>query len=308
MTNTISKTINIAIIHHEIALPSAVFGLEEIFLLANRVCDTHHLDIVFNPQRITQLAKNNVPHWDVIILPPCIAGQNSPTDAALLKWLIKQHKTGSLLTSICVGAFTLAATGLLAGRTITTHWSFADEFRLRFPNQPVDIQRILIDHGDVISAGGVMSWLDLGLALIAKYSSQFVKRQVGKTLVMDTKHREQSFYQEFTPNFSHGDLLVIQAQQWLAQHLSQKIEVRKLAEHCHLSERTLQRRFMKATRLSPNQYLQRLRIQAACDLLETTRQPFESIAYQIGYLDSSACRKTFIKIMGLTPNQYRKRF
>ena len=306
--SNMKKPINIAILHHETALTSAVFGLEETFLLANRICEKHHQDCEFNIQRITQLAHVPCSQWQVVILPPCKPGQQSPKEADLLAWLIEQHKSGTTLSSVCVGAFSLAATGIPTGRVMTTHWSYAEEFRLTFPKQPLDTQRILIDHGDVISAGGVMAWLDLALALISKYSSPFIKRQIGKTLVMDTKHREQSFYQEFVPNVNHGDNLIRQIQQWLSQHLAEKIEIKNVARLHHLNERTLQRRFAKATSFSPNQYLQRLRIQAACDLLETTRYPFDSIAFQVGYLDTSACRKAFIKIMGLTPNQYRKLF
>lgn len=301
------RHIQIGICQHSVALKSAVYGLEELFLLANRICEAHQLNTRFSPSLVTDQEADEKT-YDIIILPPCMADQSEPTDEHLIHWLVHQHQQGSILASVCVGAFTLAATGLLGHRTVTTHWSFEDTFRQQFPNQPIDVQQILIDHGDIISAGGVMSWLDLGLELITKYSSPFVRRQIGKTLVIDTMSREQSFYQQFSPSFSHGDQVVIQAQQWLALHYSEDASIKALAQHSNLTERTLLRRFVKATRLTPNQYLQRFRIQMACNLLESTRHPFESIAYQVGYLDSSACRKVFVKIMGLTPTEYRKRF
>ncbi|MEP8021682.1 helix-turn-helix domain-containing protein, partial [Vibrio parahaemolyticus] len=172
----------------------------------------------------------------------------------------------------------------------------------------LDSNKILINHGDIVTAGGMMSWLDLGFELIAKYASPGVVRQLGKTLVIDTAQRAQSYYQQFHPSFSHGDYAIVSIQQIMHQRYAEPLSIKQLAKQANLTERTMQRRFLKATGYNPNQYLQRLRIQSACHLLESTQHSFDSISHQVGYEDTSACRKVFINVIGLTPREFRKRF
>lgn len=133
-------------------------------------------------------------------------------------------------------------------------------------------------------------------------------RQLGKQLVVDTALREQRYYQQFTPSLLHGDQVVVAIQQMMNLEYGQPLSIQAIATQFHLTERTMQRRFLKATGYNPNHYLQRLRIQKACDLLESSQLSFEVIARQVGYEDTSACRKVFIKTMGLTPKAFRHRF
>lgn len=213
-----------------------------------------------------------------------------------------------MLSSACAGVFILAATNLIDSREVTTHWALAETFSQAFPSIALDSNKILINHGDIVTAGGMMSWLDLGFELIAKYASPGVVRQLGKTLVIDTAQRAQSYYQQFHPSFSHGDYAIVSIQQIMHQRYAEPLSIKQLAKQANLTERTMQRRFLKATGYNPNQYLQRLRIQSACDLLESTQHSFDSISHQVGYEDTSACRKVFINVIGLTPREFRKRF
>lgn len=135
-----------------------------------------------------------------------------------------------------------------------------------------------------------------------------VMHQLGKALVVDTAPREQRFYRQFHPSFSHGDKAIVAIQHAINLSYAQPLSIHQLALSANLTERTMQRRFHKATGLNPNHYLQRVRIQKACDLLESTQHAFEWIASQVGYEDVSACRKVFVKIMGLTPKAFRQRF
>ena len=153
-----------------------------------------------------------------------------------------------------------------------------------------------------------MSWVDLGLELVAQFTKTSTMRQLGKMLVVDTGGREQRYYQSFSPKWDHGDLAIVKAQQILQSRYKNGVSVKFLAEVAHLTERTFLRRFVKATGLKPNEYLQRIRIQKACELLEETNIPFEKIGFDVGYGDISACRKVFVKIMGLSPSAFRQRF
>ena len=302
------KQFSIGICHYPNALKSAVYGLEEMFLMANIACKKQGVEVEFSPvvfENIEQLPQN----LSVILLPPSLKNDYylNP-QVELIEWLKAQHCQGTIIGSACAGAFILAATNLIKTRTITTHWGLSGLFYEHYPHISLNTNEILIDHGDVITAGGMMSWLDLGFELVAKYASMSVMSQLGKVLVVDTALREQRFYQQFNPSFSHGDQTIVTIQQTMNLDYPIPVSIQALAEQANLTERTMQRRFLKATGYNPNNYLQRLRMQKVCDLLESSQYSFEWIATQVGYGDTSACRKIFIKTMGLTPREFRMRF
>ncbi|MHA2938362.1 GlxA family transcriptional regulator [Vibrio sp. RC27] len=300
--------ISIGICEYPSVLKSSVYGLEEMFLLANRICKEQGLEVVFEPILIphTDLITQNL---TVILLPPASTDDYylAPEDA-FIQWLKEHYLKGAVLASACAGVFILAATELMDGRETTTHWALGDQLSERFPRVELNSNKIMVNHGDLITAGGMMSWLDLGFELIAKYAAPSVVRQLGKTLVIDTAQREQSYYQQFNPSFCHGDIAIVSVQQIMHKNYSEPMYIKQLAKQANLVERTMQRRFLKATGYNPNQYLQHLRVQKACDYLESTPHSFEWICNQVGYEDISAFRKVFISIVGLSPREFRKRF
>jgi len=301
--------LNIAIIDYPNSLQSAVYGLQEMFEMANGVCQSQQLVERFKCDKLTCQQLSTLPAFDAIIIGPSNNSEFylSP-DPNLLEWITVQHQQGAIISSACAGTFIVAATGLLTHKQATTHWGLANEFKLRYRQIDLTIEKILVNSIDVITAGGMMSWLDLGLELVGQLTQPSVMRQLGKQLVVDTGLREQRYYQQFSPILNHGDGIVLKAQHRLQHDLAQSISMAALAAALHLGERTLLRRFVKATQLTPMQYLQHLRVQRACDLLETTQDSFESIAYRVGYHDVSGCRKLFVRIMGLTPSAFRQRF
>jgi len=143
---------------------------------------------------------------------------------------------------------------------------------------------------------------------VAQHAGGGIMTQLGKNLVVDTGHRSQKYYQQFIPKRHHGDQAILAAQLFLDAHYPSKIVMANLASLCHMSERSFLRRFSQATGFKPSEYIQRLRIQKACDQLEQTQNSFETIAGEVGYEDSSACRKVFVRILALTPKQFRQRF
>lgn len=153
-----------------------------------------------------------------------------------------------------------------------------------------------------------MSWLDLGLEIVAQHTQPSVMMQLGKMLVVDTGAREQRFYQQFSPVFTHGDEVILTVQKWIQQKLGEVLTIQLLAKRARLTERTFLRRFVRATALKPTEYIQRLRVQKVCEWLETSNHSFEWIANQVGYEDPGACRKIFTRTMGLTPKEFRNRF
>ncbi|MBL4796114.1 MAG: helix-turn-helix domain-containing protein [Oleispira sp.] len=298
------------IINYPGAMQTATLGLYEMFLLANRFAEEHALEARFDVEiiEVTELAtakrKNHI-----VILPPNIVDEYflSP-EAVLNQWIVKQHKQGAVICAVCAGTFILAETGLLNNRPATTHWGLSDQLQTLFTEVKVNSEKIIINDGDLITAGGLMSWMDLGLELVAQFLTPAVMRQLGKFLIIDTAPREQRYYQSFNPRFDHGDDVIHKIQTHMQAKFHTRLTVASLAKKSHLSERTFARHFIQATGFKANEYLQRLRIQKACELLESTKKTFEVIAYDVGYEDVSACRKSFVKIIGLTPKEFRRRF
>lgn len=308
------SSVSTAIINYPGAMTSAITGIQEHFQLANVICRENNVAVSFKTRiididELDRDQKAQEAPYTVVILPPALEDQFylSP-DEKLLAWLGHQHNKGSIICSVCGGAFILAKTGLVKGRKMTTHWALANDFSTRFPEVKLDSNKLLINDSDIISAGGLMSWIDLVLELVSQFSNSLVMRKLGKYLIVDTASREQSYYQTFTPRLDHGDEAILKAQHQLQRQFQSTVMVKQLAKFTHLTERTFLRRFVKATGLKPIEYLQQLRIQKACELIETSRDSVESIALAVGYEDISAFRKTFIKIIGQTPKEFKKRF
>lgn len=244
-----------------------------------------------------------------LVLPPSL-GEGPPSDpgGALTRWILDRHAEGTLLCSVCAGAFLLAETGLLAGRTATTHWAAAERFAARFPDVQLDTDRLIIDDGDILTAGGLMAWVDLGLRLIDRLLGPAVVLRTARYFLVDPGGREQRFYSTFAPHLTHGDAPVLKVQRWLQAKSSDRITVPRMAAEAGLGERTFLRRFQKATGLKPLHYLQHLRVAKARDMLELSVLTADEIAWRVGYEDPGAFRKVFQRLMGLSPGEYRRRF
>ncbi|MFC6672035.1 GlxA family transcriptional regulator [Marinobacterium aestuariivivens] len=303
-----ASPIRIGILLYPGCMKSAVYGLEEMLSLANRVCAEQGRDERFDI-RLCETPSTDEASYNAIVVPPCVDGDyyRAPSPA-LQAWIRHCFDEGSLLCSACAGAFILAATGLIEGRPVTTHWNLADAFACQYPGVRLRSEENLIDDGDLLSAGGLMSWMDLGLELVARFSTPAVMHALGALLIVDTARREQRYYRRFAPRLDHGDRAIAKAQRLLQKEYRHALTVPALAAHCHLTERTFQRRFVRATGLKPLQYLQRLRIQKACERIESSLDTFGAIAWDVGYEDLSAFRKMFVRVTGLTPSAFRKRF
>jgi transcriptional regulator GlxA family with amidase domain len=201
---------------------SAAMGLTDLFKVAGRMADgaehasprllVRHLRVEGEAEPVVVFdsdpdASGEDPGpCDVLILPPSLEPPIS-ADAAtpLARWLRARHGEGSVLASVCAGAFLLAETGLLAGRAVTTHWGAADAFRNRFPDVALDTDRLIIDGGDIISVGGLMAWTDLGLKLVERFLGPVAMAQTARMLLIDPPGREQRYYSGFFPRLTHGD-------------------------------------------------------------------------------------------------------
>jgi transcriptional regulator GlxA family with amidase domain len=203
----------------------------------------------------------------------------------VVDWLCRQHDHGALLASACTGVLLLAETGLLKGREATIHWAFAPTFHRNFPDVCLHTEEALIAVGDedgdedIVMTGGVMSWHDLALYLIARYVGPVAAQAMARMLMLEWHGAGQAPYIEFTPELGHGDGLVAERQRWLERHYMIANPVEEMTTGSGLSRRTLERRFHKATGRSPISYIQQLRIREARRLLERTTMPIDEIGF-----------------------------
>jgi transcriptional regulator GlxA family with amidase domain len=229
-------------------------------------------------------------------------------DVPLIQWLRQKHAEGVVLAATCDGVFILARSGLLAGRQATTHWAFEEEFSLQFPEVLTETDRMVIDYGDIMTAGGVLAWADLGLRLVERYLGPTVVLDTARFMNIDPPGREQQFYSDFVPRIKHGDSAILKAQHWLSTQRQQPVAVADIARYACLEPRTFLRRFVTATGMKPSEYQQRLRVSRAREMLEFSRTSVDEIAASVGYDDVGGFRRVFRKIVGLAPSEYRQRF
>lgn len=226
----------------------------------------------------------------------------------VINWLKGCHSRGTTLASYCTGAFIVAATGLLNGKTATTHWRNFDLFRKVFPFVKLDNEQLIVDHGDIVCSGGALSYVDMALFMINRFIGPDISAECAKLIVFDPIREKQSPYVSFYQQKDHNDQAILQAQEFIESHYKRDISMDSLAEKVGLGSRTFKRRFKQATSENPLNYLQRIRVEQAKRKLEKTTEPINNIIWSVGYEDISSFRQLFKRFTGLTPKDYRQKF
>lgn len=229
-------------------------------------------------------------------------------NAALIGWIREQYKAGAEMASICTGAFLLAATGLLEGKTCSTHWNAANDFRRLFPNVHLEPDKLITAEPGIYTNGGAYSFLNLILFLVEKYFDRATAVACAKIFQIDMDRTSQSAFFIFRGQKNHGDELVSRAQLYMEDNLSERISFGALAAKLAISRRNFDRRFIKATGNTPVEYLQRVKVELAKNILEKGRKSIFETMTEVGYSDDKAFREVFKKITGLSPLDYRAKY
>jgi len=233
---------------------------------------------------------------------------DTPPSADILEALRSAHGAGARLVSICVGAFALAAAGLLDGRPATTHWKYADRLRRLYPKVEVVLNRMYVDDGDILSSAGVTAGLDLCLHLIRRDQGPAAANTRARALVAPPRRTGgQALFVERLRADATGDQLT-PLRDWMLANLAVELTIDVLATHAHMSRRTLIRRFREETGTSPMAWLADARIDRARELLETTAMPVEHIGRLTGLGAPSSVRAAFHRHIGTSPQEYRALF
>jgi transcriptional regulator GlxA family with amidase domain len=227
---------------------------------------------------------------------------------ALIEWIEKQYKNGAEVASICTGTFLLASSGLLDGKTCSTHWAAADNFRSMFPKVNLQTDKLITDENGIYTNGGAYSFLNLILYLVEKYYDRQTAIFCSKVFQIEMDRQSQSAFTIFKGQKQHGDEMVKKAQEVIESTLHEKISMEKLSSQFAVSRRNFDRRFIKATGNTPVEYLQRVKIESAKKTFESTRKTISEVMYEVGYSDLKAFREVFRKITGISPLEYRNKY
>jgi transcriptional regulator GlxA family with amidase domain len=275
-------------------------GMEpEVRMQGGRFCVCP--DVLFRDVRETHLIIIPSVHGDK----PAIQAANQP----MMDWVCAQyHHHGAAVASLCIGAFLLAGTGLLNGRSCTTHWEFANAFRAMYPDVNLLEDKIITDENNIYTSGGAYSWLNLILYLVEKFCGREIAVMCSKGFQVDFQRASQSPFIIFSGQKDHEDEAVRAAQEYIEKNCHSRITVDELAGLLILGRRNLERRFKKATGNTVMEYIQRVKMEAVKKSLETSRLGVNEVMDRVGYTDPKAFRMTFKKVTGLSPVQYRNRY
>jgi len=259
-----------------------------------------------NPDKLI----GDVQQTDLIIIPALHGDPQRAMEAnkAFLPWIVAHYNEGAEVASFCIGAFFLAATGLLKGKQCATHWRLANDFRMMYPEINVVDEKIMTDEDRIYTSGGAYAYLNLLLYLIEKYVGRELAVLTSKAFMIDINRDSQSPFMIFQGQKGHEDPEIRVAQDYIERNFQERITVDQLAAMLSIGRRSLERRFKKATCNTVTEYIQRVKIEAAKMTLESSRENVNEVMYKVGYNDTKAFRITFKRITGLSPLQYRNRY
>lgn len=286
-------------------LGKAPFFKVELVGLTKKVSLNNGLYTIIPQKIISEVAKTD------LIIVPALEDElevNLPLNTGFIPWIVKQYKDGAEVASLCVGAFLLAATGLLDGKHCSTHWRAENEFRMMFPQVHLTIDKVITDEQGTYSSGGALSSSNLILYLVEKFVGREAAIVCSKMFQVDTERDSQSPFMIFKGQKTHDDDLIKDVQQFIENHFKERLTVDQLSDKFQIGRRTFERRFKKATFNSIVEYIQRVKVEAAKKQLEAGRKTVTEVMFNVGYTDTKAFRDVFKKIAGLTPIEYHNKY
>lgn len=228
------------------------------------------------------------------------------TNAASLAFCRARAADARRVCSVCTGAYVLAAAGLLDGRRATTHWCQAARLQERFPAVRVEADRIHVRDGMIWTSAGISAGIDLALALIAEDLGEGVARRVAQEMVV--YYRRPGGQSQFSAlaEFGGDATAFSPLLGWMRENLAQRLTVDELADRMAMSPRNFSRAFTRAMGLSPARAVVRLRLEAARERVENSKEPIERIAATCGFLDPERMRRAFVSAFGQPPQALRR--
>lgn len=299
-------------------------ALLDVFETANRFYEDVNetapftINVLYQPgqdkplfeQYMPKVVSNNV-QYDLLLIPSFrqeAVAEALQQNLAWIPWLQNQYANGAAVASFCTGAFLLAATGLLNNRPATTHINAESAFAKLFPLVQLQADAVVTGQDRVYTSGGATNTFHLLMLLLEIYCSKQVAVRAAKVFSIDLDRSRQTYFGTFAPAQDHGDALVKQAQEEIKKNFSRVNTIEELITPVPASRRNLVRRFKQVTGITPIEYLQKTRIEAAKQMLEQSGCSVLEVMLESGYNDLKTFRALFKKTVGMTPTMYREKF
>ena len=250
---------------------------------------------------------------DLVFVPTVLIGSGKAfgrSNPEVIAWLRRHYAAGAHVYSSCTGSIVLAEARLLDGKDATTHWAFAKTMQKEYPEVRVHGDRVLVaasPDARIVTCGGAASWMDMVLYIVGRFAGAEVAMRLAKVQMYDWHHQGQTPYARLTSRPQAGDRQVLECQEWLADHYAEADPVSAMIRRSGLSRRSFGRRFKAATGFSPIDYVHRVRIEEAKQILETGSGTVERVGAAVGYGDAASFRRLFNRMVGETPAAYRRR-
>lgn len=241
-----------------------------------------------------------------------VAGGRGVTRAAqddeLRAWVEQRARSAVRVASVCTGAFMLAASGLLDGRRAVTHWRHCERLAREYPRVQVDRDPIYVQDGSLWTSAGVTAGIDLALELVKADLGRAVALDVARSLVVFLKRPGGQAQFSAALALQASDDRFASLHDWLAGHLDEDLSLTRLAQLAGMSERTFLRRYREATGATPARAVERMRVEAARQMLVETTLPVKRVAVKCGFGTEETMRRSFMRAQGVGPMEFRERF
>jgi transcriptional regulator GlxA family with amidase domain len=311
------------------ALFASVTMLMDAFVIANlwqRAFTGNDTEPLFQTEILTTDGAPVNALGDIPVLPHRAVDKDAPTDCLVVApflpnvtpmpadldtlggWIDALRRASTPVATVCTGTFILAELGLLDGKTATTNWQFARRFQRRYPQVNLKPQYMLTEDDGLLCTGAATAVYHLALHFIRFFGSDKLAATCSKALLVDPNRNSQTPYVLSSPLKNHGDAQVLMAQKRIEESFAAIDSVDTVAKEVGISPRHFKRRFKSATGDLPLKYLQRIRIEAAKERLETTRDSIEEITWAVGYRDVSSFCRLFKQHTEISPRAYREKF
>jgi transcriptional regulator GlxA family with amidase domain len=246
---------------------------------------------------------------DTLLIAGGPAAESGVYDNEYLAWIADAAKRSRRVASICTGAFLLAAAGLLEGKQAVTHWDFCDRLARDFPSVLVKPDPIYLRDGSIYTSAGITAGIDLSLALVEEDHGHKIALDVARRLVMFlVRPGGQAQYSHMLSHQAVTSQPLRELQVWMLEHLQEDLSVEGLAERMGMSARQFTRVCLRETKMSPGQFVDRMRVEAAQQMIDSSTLGLKEIAAACGFQSPDSMGRTFLRVMGITPGTYRNRF
>ncbi len=301
----------------DVAGPMQVFATANDYAVRKGHPKPYSLRVVAGRREVTAsagltLASSLLPPPRAAIDTLIIAGgpgvRDASTNPKLIRWIKARASHARRVTSVCTGAFLLAATGLLDGRRVATHWTECETLARRFPKIRVEPDPIFIRDGAVWTSAGVTAGIDLALALVEEDLGQVLALAVARHLVVFRKRPGGQAQFSAALSLQLTDEKFGALHEWMANHVDRDLSLPALARQAHMSERNFSRRYAEATGTTPARAVEKLRVEAARMMLTDTKLPVKRVAQRCGFGSEETMRRSFLRQLSATPQDYRARF